>query len=84
MKKNENSIQISFINTGNRITPEQISIIFNPLTQLDELEENLRDKISMGLPFASHVIRAHGGKIKIDTQFYDIEHKIKIDVTLPT
>lgn len=58
---------IRITNEGRGIRAEEKEWIFDPLKQLDEVEQMRLDEIRMGLPFAKHIVDAHGGTLSIST-----------------
>ncbi|HEY8269908.1 MAG TPA: response regulator [Pseudobdellovibrionaceae bacterium] len=63
--KSDNSVQISIIDTGQGISPEQIPRIFDRFWQATE---TAKLGTGLGLSIAKGIIEAHGGKIWVESK----------------
>lgn len=63
MKVQENTIQISVINKGNRMTPEELQQIFEPFYRLDKERSRELGSSGLGLAISKKIMEEHSGSI---------------------
>ena len=61
----ENAVTISVSDTGIGISPEQISVIFEPFRQLDGSAARSSPGTGLGLALAQKIIDAHGSQLSV-------------------
>ncbi|RMH69767.1 MAG: hypothetical protein D6675_11585 [Gemmatimonadetes bacterium] len=75
-------IVIRVINAGKGVTDEERRLLFDPMQQLEAVEQMHWDEIRMGLPFAKHIVDAHGGTLHISSIEENPDECI-VEVVLP-
>ncbi|MEE3719561.1 ATP-binding protein [Tumidithrix elongata RA019] len=61
-------IQISVIDTGIGIAPENINQIFQPFTQLDNALNRQYEGSGLGLAVVKQIVETHGGKVEVSSE----------------
>lgn len=78
-KKKKNDIEITFINSGNRIPGDMLQTIFEKFYRVDNSRSSGTGGAGLGLAIAREIVELHGGKIRAKSD--DI--KTQFIVTLP-
>ncbi len=68
------TLQVSVIDTGEGISPEDLPKIFHPFQQGGNLLTNKPQGTGLGLPICQQIIEHHGGKITVESQLGQGSH----------
>jgi len=64
----DQTLQVSIIDTGGGIAPEDLQKIFHPFQQGGNLLTNKPQGTGLGLPICQQIIEHHGGQITVESQ----------------
>ena len=78
-QKSEDTVTITFQNTGDTIPPEKCATIFEKFYRLDEARTSDTGGAGLGLAIAKEIIILHGGSITVESH----EHLTSFVITLP-
>jgi signal transduction histidine kinase len=68
---NSNSIQISVIDTGVGINPENIPFVFDRFYRADKSRTRSSGGSGLGLAIVKQLVEAHGGNVKVESPFFN-------------
>ncbi|BBC22315.1 ATP-binding protein [Pseudanabaena sp. ABRG5-3] len=74
------TIQISVIDTGIGIEPQEIDKLFQPFNQFDKSYNRQNNGIGLGLAFTKRIVELHGGKVEVHSK---LEEGSCFTVSLP-
>ena len=60
--------QISVIDTGIGIEPQEIAKLFQPFNQFDKSYKRQNNGIGLGLAFVKRIVELHGGKVEVHSK----------------
>ncbi|WP_434684448.1 hybrid sensor histidine kinase/response regulator [Pseudanabaena minima] len=60
--------QISVIDTGIGIEPQEIAKLFQPFNQLDKSYKRQNNGMGLGLAFVKRIVELHGGKVEVHSK----------------
>lgn len=81
LKRRNGSAELSVSNTGPGIPPEKLARVFERFYRGDTAHSNVVDGCGLGLSIVDGIVKAHGGKIRLESE---AARFTTVNVTLPT